>query len=98
MTWLREHIWPAEGRWADKAFVYDGTQLALLEMVRSGTTCFNDMYFFPDITAQAVAMAGMRACVGLIVIDSPSAWADNHDAYFSKGLAVYEQFRRESSN
>lgn len=51
MQWLNEHIWPAEGRWVDEEFVRDGTRLAIAEMIASGTTCFNDMYFFPDQTA-----------------------------------------------
>ena len=48
MPWLHEHIWPAEGALVSPDFVYDGTKLAMAEMLRSGTTCFNDMYFFPD--------------------------------------------------
>jgi len=93
MTWLNDHIWPAEGRWVSEDFVYDGTQLALLEMLRGGTTCFNDMYFFPDVTARAVAAAGMRACIGLILIDFPSAWADGPATYLAKGLQVHDRFR-----
>jgi 5-methylthioadenosine/S-adenosylhomocysteine deaminase len=93
MTWLSAHIWPAEQRWVSEEFVHDGTQLALLEMLRSGTTCFNDMYFFPEVTARAAAAAGMRACVGLIVIDFPSAWADDAGDYLHKGLEVHDQFR-----
>ncbi len=93
MTWLNEHIWPAERRWVSEEFVHDGTQMALLEMLRSGTTCFNDMYFFPEVTARAATMAGIRACAGLIVIDFPSAWAENADEYLRKGLEVHDQFR-----
>jgi 5-methylthioadenosine/S-adenosylhomocysteine deaminase len=93
MTWLSEHIWPAEKRWVSEEFVHDGTQLALLEMLRGGTTCFNDMYFFPEVTARAAAAAGLRASVGLIVIDFPSAWADNADDYIHKGLAIHDHFR-----
>jgi 5-methylthioadenosine/S-adenosylhomocysteine deaminase len=93
MTWLNQHIWPAESRWVSDEFVHDGTQLALLEMLRGGTTCFNDMYFFPDVTARAAATAGVRASIGLIVIDFPSAWAENADDYLHKGLEVRDQFR-----
>jgi len=93
MRWLGEHVWPAERRWVGEAFVYDGTRLALLEMLRGGTTCFNDMYFFPDITAQAAEAAGMRATVGLIAIDLPSAWAENADEYLRKGLEVHDRYR-----
>ena len=75
MTWLNEHIWPAEQKWINEEFIADGTRLAVAEMLRGGITCFNDMYFFPDVTARVAAEAGMRAVVGLIMIDFPSAWA-----------------------
>jgi 5-methylthioadenosine/S-adenosylhomocysteine deaminase len=91
--WLSNHIWPAESRWVNEEFVHDGTQLAIAEMLRSGTTCFNDMYFYPDVSARVAAHAGMRACVGLIVIDFPTVWAQDADEYISKGLAVHDRFR-----
>ena len=93
MAWLNEHIWPAELRWTSPEFVYDGTQLAMAEMLRGGITCFNDMYFFPEITAQAARACGMRACVGLIVIDFPSAWAQSAEEYLDKGLALHAMLR-----
>ena len=93
MDWLREHIWPAEARWVSEAFVHDGTLLALAEMIRAGTTCFNDMYFFPEVTARVAAQAGLRAVVGMIVIDFPSAWARNADEYLDKGLALHDSLK-----
>ncbi len=93
MTWLNEHIWPAEIRWVSPDFVQAGTELALLEMLRGGTTCFNDMYFFPDIVADCAERMGMRAVVGLIVIDFPSAWAQDADDYLAKGLSLHQQLR-----
>ncbi len=93
MSWLNDHIWPAEGRWVGEEFVADGTQLALAEMLRGGITCFNDMYFFPEVTARVTAAAGMRAVVGLIVIDFPSAWATDADDYLRRGLEVHDQYR-----
>jgi 5-methylthioadenosine/S-adenosylhomocysteine deaminase len=95
MNWLNEHVWPAEGRWVHEEFVADGSRLAIAEMLRSGTTCFNDMYFFPDVTARVAAQAGIRATVGLIVIDFPSAWADDTDAYFDKAVALHDQLRND---
>jgi 5-methylthioadenosine/S-adenosylhomocysteine deaminase len=92
-TWLERHIWPAEARWVDAGFVRDGTELAMLEMLRSGTTCFNDMYFFPDVIARAVDASGLRACVGMIVLEHPTVWARNAEEYLRKGLAVRDQFR-----
>jgi len=91
--WLNEHVWPAESRWVGEEFAHDGTLLAMAEMLRGGTTCFNDMYYFPDITARAAANCGMRACVGLIVIDFPTVWAGSADEYISKGLAVHDRYR-----
>lgn len=93
MTWLNEHIWPAEGKWVSEEFVADGTRLAIGEMLLGGTTCFNDMYFFPDVTGHVAEAAGMRAVLGLIVIDFPSAWAPDPESYFHKGLEVHDQFR-----
>ncbi|MDX1605287.1 MAG: TRZ/ATZ family hydrolase [Candidatus Competibacterales bacterium] len=88
MTWLQRHIWPAEGRWVGEDFVRAGTELALLEMLCGGITCFNDMYFFPDVTADCARRAGLRARVGLIVIDFPSAWADDAEGYLSRGESL----------
>lgn len=95
MDWLQNHIWPAEQRWVSEAFVRDGTDLAIAQMLRSGTTCFNDMYFFPEVVAQQAIQAGVRANLGLIVFDFPTAWAKDPDEYFSKGLALYEQLRHQ---
>jgi 5-methylthioadenosine/S-adenosylhomocysteine deaminase len=95
MDWLQHHIWPAEARWVNEEFVHDGTQLAIAEMLRGGTTCFNDMYFFPDVTARVSAACGMRATVGLILIDFPTAWAENADEYLAKGLALHDEYRND---
>ena len=96
MTWLHDHIWPAEGRWVGEEVVADGTRLAVAEMLRGGITCFNDMYFFPEVTARVCAAAGMRATVGLIVIDFPSAWANDADDYLHKGLEVHDKYRNDA--
>jgi 5-methylthioadenosine/S-adenosylhomocysteine deaminase len=93
MTWLNEHIWPAEGRWISEEFIQDGSQLAIAEMLLGGTTCFNDMYFFPDITGRVADSAGIRAVLGLIAIDFPSVWASDGDEYLRKGLEVHDHFR-----
>jgi 5-methylthioadenosine/S-adenosylhomocysteine deaminase len=93
MTWLHEHIWPAEQRWVGSGFVGDGTRLAVLEMLRGGITCYNDMYFHPEVTAQVTAEAGMRAVIGMIVVDFPTGYAANADEYITKGLALHERYR-----
>jgi len=76
-------------------FVHDGTSLAIAEMLRGGTTCFNDMYFFPDHAAAAASEAAIRACVGLIVLDFPTAWANDADDYLAKAAAVHDRCRDE---
>ena len=93
--WLNGHIWPAESHWVNEEFVHDGTQLAMAEMLRSGTTCFNDMYYFPDVTARAAASCGIRACVGLIVLDFPTVWAGDAREYISKGIDVHDRYRAD---
>lgn len=95
MTWLHDHIWPAEAKWVHEEFVADGTRLAVAEMLRNGTTCFNDMYFFPDVTARVAQGAGIRSVVGLILIDFPSAWASDADDYLRKAVEVHDAFRNE---
>lgn len=91
--WLQEHIWPAEGRWVDEAFVGDGAELALAEMIAGGVTCFNDMYFFPEVTAHLAAERGIRGVIGLIVLDFPTQYADGPDEYLEKGLALHDRYR-----
>jgi 5-methylthioadenosine/S-adenosylhomocysteine deaminase len=90
MDWLQNHIWPAEGAHMSRAFCEDGLRLAIAEMVRGGTTCVNDMYFFPDATVVAATAAGLRATVGLIVLDFPTAWAQNAEEYINKGLEIHD--------
>lgn len=93
MEWLNEHIWPAEQQWVSPQFVKDGSRLAIAEMIRSGTTCFSDMYFFPDCTAEVATEAGIRAVVGLIMIDFATPWAKDASEYLDKGKQVHEQYK-----
>jgi 5-methylthioadenosine/S-adenosylhomocysteine deaminase len=95
MDWWRNHIWPAETQLVSPAFVRDGTLLACAEMLRGGITCFNDMYFFPEAAAAAALEAGMRAAIGMIVIDMPSPYAGDAHDYLSKGLAMRDAMRDE---
>lgn len=92
-VWLEEHLWPAEARMVDRQFVNDGSELAIAEMLRGGTTCFNDMYFFPDATAEAAQRLGIRAVIGLIIIGFPSSWAATVDEYFERGEALHDSLR-----
>ena len=93
MTWLQEHIWPAEQEHVGPEFVHDGVQSACAEMVSGGVTCFNDMYFFPEVAARVASQAGIRACMGMIVIDFPSAYASGPHEYVEKGLALRDSLR-----
>ncbi len=95
MRWLGEHIWPAEARVMGPDFVRDGVELAIAEMLRGGTTCCNENYFFPDVQAATYRRAGFRAMVGLPFIEFPSAWAQTRDEYFDRALAVHDEYRNE---
>ncbi len=66
--WLKRKIWPKEAK-LTLDDIYWGTKLALLEMVKSGTTCFNDMYWHPEITVEALKEINLRAVIGLILVD-----------------------------
>ncbi len=90
MHWLEDHIWPAERQWVGAEFVRAGTELAIAEMLRGGTSCFNDNYFFPDVTANLAQSAGMRAVIGLPIMSVPTAWASTEDEHFRRGLAVHQ--------
>ena len=95
MTWLQEHVWPAEAKHVDDEYVHDGSLLAMAEMLRAGVTCVNDMYFFPEATARAALRAGMRACLGVIAIEFPSTYAANAREYLQKGLATRDAYQGE---
>lgn len=92
-TWLHQHMWPAERRWVDARFVADGTRLAVLEMLRGGVTCYGDMYLFPEIAAQVTAEAGMRATVGMILVNFPTRYADSAEDCITKGLLLHDRYR-----
>ena len=92
-VWLQQHIWPIEGAVIGPEFVADGVTLALAEMLRGGTTCVNENYFFPDVQAAVYKQHGFRARVGLPVIDFPTAWASSDDAYFERAREVHDQWR-----
>lgn len=96
MVWLQEHIWPAEAKVIGAEFVRDGVELAVAEMLRGGTTCANENYFFPDAIGATYRKLGFRAVVGLPVIEFPTAWAKTQDEYFERAAAVHDSFRGEA--
>src|SRR5258708_20097754 len=64
-------------------------------MLRGGVTCFNEMYFFPEAAARAALDAGMRAALGIIAFEFPTAYAADADDYIAKGLAARDALREE---
>ena len=96
MPWLTEHVWPIEAAVMSPAFIADGIELAVAEMLRGGTTCCNENYFFPDVQAATYRRLGFRAVVGLPFIEFPSAWAASAAEYFDKGLEVHDNYRRDA--
>lgn len=93
MDWLNNHIWPAEQKWLNEEFVKDASLFAMAEMIRCGTTCFNDMYFFPHATAEATEIAGIRGHIGMTIINVPTAYAKNTEDYFAKGLEFLSKYK-----
>jgi 5-methylthioadenosine/S-adenosylhomocysteine deaminase len=94
MEWLQGHIWPTEGAHVNREFCVAGLRLACAEFIRGGITCFNDMYFFPDATAEVATAAGLRAGVGMIVLDFPTVWAQPGE-YIHKGLELHDRLKSE---
>ena len=91
--WLEEHIWPVEARVLSEQFVADGTDLAMAEMIKTGTTCFADMYFFAASVAEQVRRSGMRSQVGFTVFDFPTAGGKDPDDYIHKGLQLRDSYK-----
>lgn len=90
MTWLQEYIWPAESKWVSESFVYDGTRYSIAEMIRSGTTCFSDMYFFPESAARAISESGIRAQLCCPILDFPTPWGSGPEEYIEKTLSLHQ--------
>jgi len=95
MIWLEKHIWPVESKFLSESFVKDGTELACAEMLLSGTTTFADMYFYQDVGAEVVKSTGMRAALGGAVMDFPTPYAADADAYIARGLASRDMFAKD---
>lgn len=93
--WLNDRIWPAESRLISPELVADGARLAIAEMLLGGTTCFADMYYYPDVVAEVAIEIGMRAAVGMIAIEFPTAWAETPSEYIEKGVAVHDRYKGE---
>ena len=95
MTWLQEHIWPLERQWLNKQFVYEGTLLSMAEMIKSGTTTLNDMYFYHSSVAQAGLKSGLRTFVGASILEFPTNYGENAEDYIAKAIIEKETFQGE---
>ncbi|QJI16211.1 MULTISPECIES: TRZ/ATZ family hydrolase [unclassified Pseudomonas] len=89
MTWLEKHIWPAEAKWVDEAFVRDGTDLAIAEQLKGGITCFCDMYFYPKVASDCVHNSGMRAQIAIPILDFPIPGASTADEAIRQGVELF---------
>ena len=89
MTWLEQHIWPAEAKWVDEAFVRDGTDLAIAEQIKGGITCFSDMYFFPKVASERVHNSGIRAQIAIPILDFPIPGASSADEAIRQGIELF---------
>src|SRR3990167_4496318 len=89
MTWLEKHIWPAEAKWVDEAFVRDGTNLAIAEQIKGGISCFSDMYFYPKVASDCVHNSGMRAQIALPILDFPIPGASSADEAIRQGIELF---------
>lgn len=95
MDWLNNHIWPAEGKHVRDDFVFDGSRLAMAEMIRGGTTTINDMYFYHGAMARAGIASGMRTFVGCSILEFPTNYGNNADDYIRKGMDERRAFLGE---
>ena len=89
MTWLQHHIWPAEAKWVDEAFVRDGTDLAIAEQIKGGISCFSDMYFFPKVASERAHNSGMRAQIAMPILDFPTPGAATADEAIRQGVELF---------
>ena len=89
MTWLEQHIWPAEAKWVDEAFVRDGTDLAIAEQIKGGITCFSDMYFLPKVASERVHNSGIRAQIAIPILDFPIPGACDADEAIRQGVELF---------
>jgi len=93
MTWLENHIWPAEAKWIDEAFVRDGTDLAIAEQIKGGITCFSDMYFFPKVASERVHNSGIRAQIAIPILDFPIPGASTADEAIRQGVELFNDLK-----
>nr|WP_314488139.1 TRZ/ATZ family hydrolase [uncultured Pseudomonas sp.] len=89
MTWLQDHIWPAEGMWVDEDFVRDGTDLAIAEQLKGGISCFSDMYFYPKTATERVHNSGIRAQIAIPILDFPVPGSSSADESLRQAIELF---------
>jgi 5-methylthioadenosine/S-adenosylhomocysteine deaminase len=96
--WLEKHIWPAENRWLGPEFISDAIELACLEMLRAGVTTYNDMYFYEDAAGRAAKRIGMRAVLGVGILDFPTKSAGTSDEYFVNAESFIKDWKEKEDD
>jgi 5-methylthioadenosine/S-adenosylhomocysteine deaminase len=96
MTWLNDHIFPAEARFINRGTVYAGAMLAIAEMILSGTTTFCDGYFFEGEVGRAAIAAGMRGVIAAGFIDLPTLNQPGHSEKAATAERFVERWRDRS--
>jgi 5-methylthioadenosine/S-adenosylhomocysteine deaminase len=92
-VWLEEYIWPAEGRFVSYEFVKDGTEIAVYEMLRTGTTTFVDMYFYENAVADVIQKAGIRGILSTGILDFPTPGAKTPDEGIRKTVDFINEYK-----
>jgi len=96
MEWLTKYIFPAEAKTVSPAFVRDGTRLAVLEMIQSGTTTYADMYYFEEEIARATRAAGLRGVLGQTIIQFPVADAKTPAEALARAETFIAEFKGDA--
>ena len=92
-VWLQGYMWPVEREFVSPEFVRLGTQIACAEFIRSGVTCFNDMYFFEEDVAKATAEAGLRAVCGQSVMKFPTSDAASYEDAMERARGFIQRWK-----
>ncbi len=94
--WLENHIWPAENQWLSPEFISDAIELACLEMLKGGITTYNDMYFYEDAAGEATKRVGMRAVLGVGLLDFPTKSASTTEEYFANAESFIKGWKGDN--
>ena len=97
MEWLQNHIWPAEAKWLSPEFIQAASDLAAIEMIKSGTTISNDMYFLSDHIASSLKKSGLKGIIGVGVLDFATKFGTGADDYISKASDLYMKYKNDEN-